>query len=71
MTTRPAQDPDAADPGTGPDQPVPFTLTPKARALLDQIPEGQWACTGCDDAWFGEPPDDGLCPACRPGQEQP
>ena len=60
-----------ADLGTGPDQPVPFTLTPKAHALLDQVPEGQWACTGCGDAWFGAPPDDGLCPACRPGQEHP
>jgi NTP pyrophosphatase (non-canonical NTP hydrolase) len=34
MTTRPAQDP-AADPGAGPDQPVPFTLTAKAHAALD------------------------------------
>ncbi len=62
MTTRPA------DPGTGPDRPVPFTLTPKAHALLDQGPDGQWAGLGCGDAWFGEPPDDGLCPAGRPGE---
>ena len=41
MTTRPAQDPAAADPGTGPDQPVPFTLTPKAHAVLGaRLPPG-------------------------------
>ena len=48
-----------------PDEPVPFTLTPKARALLDQMPEDQWACNQCSGAWFGTPPGDGLCPACR------
>ena len=26
---------------------------------------GQWACQRCADAWFGTPPDDGLCPECR------
>ncbi len=51
----------ASDPG----QPIPFTLTPKARALLDQAPDGQWACERCGAAWFGAPPDDGLCPPCR------
>jgi hypothetical protein len=71
MTTRPAQDPAAADLGTGPDQPVPFTLTPKADALLDQVPEGQWACSGCGDAWFGSAPGDGLCLACRAGEAGP
>ena len=51
-----------------PDQPVPFTLTPKARALLDQVPEDQWACEQCGAAWFGAAPGDGLCPACRAGE---
>jgi hypothetical protein len=48
-----------------PDQPIPFTLTPKARALLDQVPDGQWACEQCGAAYFGTPPEDGLCPGCR------
>lgn len=26
-----------------------------------------WACLGCGDAYFGTPPDDGLCPHCRAG----
>lgn len=52
-----------------PDQPVPFTLTPKAHALLDQPPDDQWACERCGAAYFGTPPDDGLCSACRPGQD--
>ena len=52
-------------------QPVPYTLTPKALALLDQVPDGQWACTGCGDAWFGDVPEDGLCLACRSGRERP
>jgi hypothetical protein len=52
--------------GTTPDpgQPVPFTLTAKALALLDQVPEDQRACERCGAAWFGTPPDDGLCPGC-------
>jgi hypothetical protein len=49
-----------------PDRPVPYTLTPKASALLDEVPDGQWACLGCGEGWYGETPDDGLCPACRP-----
>jgi hypothetical protein len=61
----------AADDDPGPDQPVPFTLTPKACTLLDQVPDGQWACTGCGDAWFGTPPEGGLCPACRAGETEP
>ena len=71
MIPRPAPDTRTADLGIDPDQPVPFTLTPRAHALLDQVPEDQWACSGCGDAWFGEPPDDGLCPACRLGQDHP
>ena len=53
--------------GTAPDldQPVPYTLTPKARALLDQVPDGQWACGQCGAAYFGTPPGDGLCPGCQ------
>jgi hypothetical protein len=48
-----------------PDQPVPFTLTPKAHALLDELPDDQWACGRCGAAWFGTPPGDGRCPGCR------
>jgi hypothetical protein len=25
---------------------------------------GRWACARCGDAWFGAPPDSGLCPGC-------
>ena len=25
----------------------------------------EWGCQRCGAAWFGTPPDDGLCPACR------
>jgi NTP pyrophosphatase (non-canonical NTP hydrolase) len=28
-----------------------------------------WGCQRCGAAWFGTPPDDGLCPACRAGQD--
>jgi hypothetical protein len=65
----------AADPG--PDQPVPYALTAKAHTVLDQDDTadrpgpGEFSCSGCGDAWFGTPPDDGLCPACRPGLEGP
>jgi hypothetical protein len=34
-------------------------------ALATAAPNGQWACQQCADAWFGTPPDDGLCPGCR------
>ena len=61
----------AAVRAAGPDRPVPYSLTPKACALLDQVPEGQWACAGCGDAWFGDVPDDGLCQACRAGEPEP
>ena len=59
----------AADAAPDPGQPIPFTLTPKARALLDQVPDDQWACERCGAAWFGTPPDDGLCPPCRAGED--
>ena len=55
----------AAGTAPGPDQPIPYTLTPKARALLDQVPDGQWACGQCGAAYFGTPPGDGLCPGCQ------
>ena len=58
-----------------PNQPVPFTLTPRAHAALDSdgTPPGpgEWACDQCGAAWFGTPPDDGLCPACRAAQGEP
>jgi hypothetical protein len=28
---------------------------------------GQWACHQCGAAWFGTPPEDGLCPGCGTG----
>ena len=64
----PGQTP-ATGPAFDPDQPIPFTLTPQAHALLSQLPEGQWACEQCGAAYFGAPPEDGLCPACRPGED--
>ncbi len=30
---------------------------------------GEWGCLRCGAAWFGTPPDDGLCPACRAAGE--
>ena len=82
-------------PGSDPDRPVPYTLTPKAHALLDRAdlscpvpytltPEahalldasgpagpgpGEWSCERCRAAFFGTPPEDGLCPPCRAGQD--
>jgi hypothetical protein len=50
-------------------RPVPYALTPLAHACLaalEDIPPGQWACRTCGGAYFGTPPADGLCPACRP-----
>ena len=54
-----------------PDRPVPYTLTAKACAVLGEVPDGQWACTGCGDAWFGTAPEDGLCPACEAPRAAP
>lgn len=75
-----------ATPGPDPGRSVPFTLTPKAHAALDQdaavcgcgygcpactgVFDG-WACLRCSCAFFGAPPDDGLCPACRLGEAEP
>jgi hypothetical protein len=59
----------------GPDRPVPFALTPKAHAELDtdgaSPGPGEWACGRCGAAFFGTPPGDGLCPACRGGTGEP
>ena len=30
---------------------------------------GEWGCQRCGAAYFGTPPEDGLCPACRAGQD--
>ncbi len=61
----------------GPDEPIQYTLTPKAVAFLDRTAPGRhegtaiidgiagWACGRCGFAWFGPVPDDGLCPGCR------
>ena len=32
---------------------------------------GQWGCDQCGAAFFGNPPDGGLCPACRAGTGEP
>ena len=68
----------ATDPSTRTapaDQPIPFTLTAKAHAALDQDPAapgpGEWGCDRCGAAFFGAPPGDGLCPACRPAGAEP
>lgn len=66
--------PDTARPGL--DEPVPYTLTIKARALvpppaappapdLDEAGVVEWACHVCGSAWFGPVPDDGRCRDCR------
>jgi hypothetical protein len=59
------------------DEPVPYTLTPKALAFLDLTPHpvtqfgvlgsssDGWACGRCGFAWFGPVPDDGQCRNCR------
>jgi hypothetical protein len=52
----------------GRDDPVPYTLTPKACGVLGGGPgprDGEWACGACGDAFFSTPPDDGMCPDCR------
>jgi len=48
------------------DEPIPYTLTPLAYAALDDgsQPVEEWSCQTCQAAYFGTPPDDGLCPAC-------
>jgi hypothetical protein len=63
------------------DEPIPYTLTPKASAFLDLTAPGRhegtaiidgatgWACGRCGFAWFGPVPDDGLCESCRPVDE--
>lgn len=84
-----APGPAPACPDDDPDHPVPFTLTPKAHAALDQgapppaprwgcgYDNGSactsygWACLRCGDAFFGTPPGDGLCSACRPADGEP
>ena len=35
---------------------------------LDAIPPGEWACRRCGAAYFGTPPEDGLCHGCRPAE---
>ena len=46
-----------------------LTLAAEVRRLRTALtaagPNGQWACQHCTDAWFGTPPDDGLCPRCH------
>jgi hypothetical protein len=58
-----------------PDQPVPFTLSPKAHAELDSGDTapgpGEWGCDQCGVAFFGTPPEGGQCPACRGGKGEP
>jgi len=35
-------------------------------ARIDAGPRpGEWGCEQCGAAWFGTPPDHGLCPACQ------
>ena len=70
--TRPVPSPAAA---LDPDQPVPFALTAKAHAALGQEEDtaaesgsAEWGCERCGAAYFGTPPDDGLCLACRAGE---
>lgn len=46
-------------------------LTARFTRLLARIDQtcpsddGGWGCERCGAAWFGPPPDDGLCPTCR------
>jgi rubrerythrin len=69
--------------GIDPGQPIPYTLTAKAHAALDQdnsrswreedtpatTGPDEWGCGQCGAARFGTPPEDGLCPACRAGED--
>jgi hypothetical protein len=53
------------------DQPIGYTLTPKALAALGtgpagEIPPGEWACRTCGAAYFGTAPETGQCPGCIP-----
>jgi len=66
-----------ADPDPG--QPIPYTLTAKAHAVLDQddtMPgtaagpgPAEWGCDRCGAAYLGTSPDDGLCLACRAAED--
>jgi hypothetical protein len=70
-------------PGIDPGQPIPYTLTAKAHAVLDldnshgwreeDTPAAtgpdEWGCERCGAACLGTAPDDGLCPACRAGED--
>lgn len=63
--------PATTGPAPGPDEPIPFTLTAKAHAALAyrdciSVVYG-WACLTCGAAYFGTPPQDGLCPGCARG----
>jgi rubrerythrin len=44
-------------------------LSVRFARLLDRINAGpgpgEWACRRCGAAYFGGPPDDGLCPGCQ------
>jgi len=73
----------APGPGIDLGQPIPYTLTAKAHAALDQDNSrgryeedtpaatglGEWGCERCGAAYLGTPPVDGLCPACRAGED--
>jgi hypothetical protein len=53
------------------DQPIGYTLTPKALAAVGtgpagEIPPGEWACRTCGAAYFGTAPETGQCPGCTP-----
>jgi hypothetical protein len=60
----------AADTEPDPDRPIPFTLTAKAHAALDEDGPAEWGCEQCGAAYLGTPPDDGLCRACRAGEDR-
>jgi hypothetical protein len=40
-------------------------VTSDRAALLEATPAGQWACQRCGAAYFGTPPERGLCPGCQ------
>ena len=80
MTPTPAL---TADLAADPCQPIPYTLTAKAHAALDQDSSDGWraddapaatglaerGCERCGAACLGTPAEDGLCPACRAGED--